>query len=48
MHDLLFENQDALEEGDLYTYAGVLGLDTGRFERELSSRLYVNAWTGMS
>jgi protein-disulfide isomerase len=40
MHDQLFENQDALEEGDLYGYAGVLGLDTGRFERELSDRRY--------
>jgi len=40
MHDLLFEHQDALEERDLYAYAGVLGLDTGRFERALSSRLH--------
>ncbi|MDF2458193.1 MAG: Periplasmic thiol:disulfide interchange protein DsbA [Nitrospira sp.] len=40
MHDVLFENQDALEDGDLYAYAGVLGLDAGRFERELSSRFY--------
>ena len=40
MHDLLFEHQDALEEGDLYAYAGVLGLDTGRFERELVSRVH--------
>ena len=24
-----------LEEGDLYAYAGILGLDAGRFEREL-------------
>ena len=40
MHDLLFEHQDALEEGDLYAYAGVLGLDTGRFERELVGRVH--------
>lgn len=40
MHDLLFENQDALEEDDLYAYAEVLGLDKGRFRRELHSRLY--------
>ena len=40
MHDLLFEHQDALEERDLYAYAGVLGLDAGQFEREISSRLH--------
>jgi protein-disulfide isomerase len=40
MHDLLFENQDALEEDDLYAYAGVLGLDNARFEQALSSRIY--------
>jgi protein-disulfide isomerase len=28
MHDVLFENQDALKEGDLYAYAEGLGLDT--------------------
>jgi protein-disulfide isomerase len=40
MHDLLFENQDALAENDLVRYAGMLGLDTARFKDELSRKLY--------
>lgn len=40
MHDLLFENQDALEEGDLYAYAESLDLDVARFERELVGRVH--------
>jgi protein-disulfide isomerase len=40
MHDLLFENQDALREDDLETYAGMLGLDTARFKDELSRKVY--------
>jgi protein-disulfide isomerase len=40
MHDLLFENQDALAEDDLEGYAGMLGLDTARFRDELSRKLY--------
>jgi protein-disulfide isomerase len=40
MHDLLFEHQDALEAGDLYTYAESLDLDVGRFERELVGRVH--------
>ncbi len=40
MHDLLFENQDALGEGDLEGYAEVLGLDTARFNDELRRKLY--------
>jgi len=35
MHDLLFENQDALEDEDLLRYAGELGLDLKRFARDL-------------
>jgi formate-nitrite transporter family protein len=35
MHDLLFENQHALEPKDLVRYATQLGLDTGRFQKEL-------------
>jgi protein-disulfide isomerase len=35
MHSMLFENQHALEHGDLVRYAGVLGLDVARFENEL-------------
>jgi protein-disulfide isomerase len=40
MHDLLFENQDALEERDLYAYAESLDLDLARFDRELHDRVY--------
>jgi protein-disulfide isomerase len=35
MHDLLFTHQDALQLADLIRYAADLGLDTGRFERDL-------------
>jgi Na+/H+ antiporter NhaA len=35
MHDLLLENQDALEPNDLIAYAGRLGLDVERFEADL-------------
>ena len=35
MHDLLLENQTALDEGDLLAYAVTLGLDLERFERDL-------------
>jgi NhaA family Na+:H+ antiporter len=40
MHDLLFERQDALDEGDLIQYAIELGLDAERFERELPDHVY--------
>ena len=40
MHDLLFENQDALEDSDLLRYAVTLKLDAKRFERELAAGLY--------
>ena len=35
MHDLLFENQDALKPEQLMSYAAQLGLDVERFTREL-------------
>ncbi len=35
MHDLLYENQRALDQMHLLGYAGELGLDTQRFVREL-------------
>jgi protein-disulfide isomerase len=35
MHDLLFENQDALDDGSLAEYAGSLGLDARRFMAEV-------------
>ena len=42
MHDLLFENQKALEHDDLVGYAQQLDLDVDRFERELSDHTYVD------
>jgi protein-disulfide isomerase len=35
MHDMLFENQDALEPGDLLNYAQKLDLDIGRLQAAL-------------
>ncbi len=40
MHSLLFDNQQALEDGDLIEYANKLQLDVPRILRELSDRLY--------
>ncbi len=40
MHDLLFQNQNALKRKNLLAYAGNLGLDTDRFSRELKKRVY--------
>jgi protein-disulfide isomerase len=34
MHELLFHRQKALEDGDLLTYAGEIGLDLDRFESD--------------
>jgi protein-disulfide isomerase len=42
MHDLLFENQDALEDSDLLRYAVALKLDGERFAKELSAGLYTD------
>jgi protein-disulfide isomerase len=36
MHDMLFENQDALEEEDLLQYAAAIDLDVEQFARDLS------------
>jgi len=36
MHDLLFRNQQALEDADLLRYADALGLDLPRFVSELA------------
>ena len=36
MHDLLYENQDNLEDADLAGYAAKLGLDKTRFAADLS------------
>lgn len=35
MHDMLFENQNALEDEDLLAYASELGLDMTRFQTEI-------------
>jgi protein-disulfide isomerase len=37
MHDMLFENQTALEPDDLVGYAKSIGLDITRFERDLEA-----------
>ena len=39
MHDLVFENQDALGKDDLCRYAEALRLDLTRFEQELRDRM---------
>ena len=40
MHDILFENQSALEDSDLVEYAGRLGLQVTPFERDLKNGVY--------
>jgi protein-disulfide isomerase len=40
MHDLLLENQDALDVDDLIGYAGQLGLDVERFANDLRARVH--------
>jgi uncharacterized OsmC-like protein len=37
MHDLLFENQATLSRAEISRLAGTLGLDLGRFDRELDA-----------
>ncbi|HYU52166.1 MAG TPA: thioredoxin domain-containing protein, partial [Gemmatimonadaceae bacterium] len=37
MHDVLFHNQDALEDADLLTHAASIGIDAQRVARELSA-----------
>jgi protein-disulfide isomerase len=37
MHDLLYENQDALDDQDLVRYASALKLDVPRFVKEMKS-----------
>jgi protein-disulfide isomerase len=37
MHDLLFENQEALEDEDILSYAETLGLDVTRLANEIQS-----------
>ena len=40
MHDVIFENQGALETDDLLRYAEDLGLDVDRFASELDREVY--------
>lgn len=40
MHDLLFQNQQALKRKNLVAYAENLGLDVNRFRTELKQRVY--------
>ena len=42
MHDLLFENQQALEDEDLMEYAALVGLDIPRFVREMREGRYLS------
>lgn len=42
MHDVLFENQAALENGFLVEYADKLGLDTLRFLHDVSQHIFAN------
>lgn len=40
MHDVLYENQTALEPENLVEYGSSLGLDIGRLTRELNEHVY--------
>jgi protein-disulfide isomerase len=42
MHDALYENQQALEPENLAAYASALGLDMGRFTREMNDHIYTS------
>jgi protein-disulfide isomerase len=42
MHDLLFDNQDALEIGDLRNYGKLLALDMARFDHALTAHTYAD------
>jgi protein-disulfide isomerase len=41
MHDLLFENQEALEDDNLIEYARAIDLDVPRFVRDLESNAHL-------
>jgi protein-disulfide isomerase len=41
MHDLLYENQEALEAENLLKYASAIGLDLHRFNRDLSEHIFM-------
>lgn len=41
MHELLFENQEHLEDADLVRYARSLGVDVTRFEQEMAAHTHL-------
>lgn len=43
MHALLLENQDALAASDLMRYAAMLGIDIGRFSRDIRTGMYLSS-----
>jgi len=40
MHDLLYENQRRLGDQDLHAYAEQLGIDVGRFDKDLAEHVH--------
>ncbi|HZT44009.1 MAG TPA: thioredoxin domain-containing protein [Chthonomonadaceae bacterium] len=42
MHDILFERQEALDDPDLVDYAGAIGLDTGRFIKDMEEGVFAD------
>ena len=46
MHAYLFAHQQSLEQADLLQYARDLGLDTARFEQDLSTHAYLGRING--
>jgi len=40
MHDVLFKNQDALDDEDLVRYAAAIGLDKSQFVTDLAENAY--------
>ena len=42
MHDMLFENQDALEDDDLIAYADKIGIDSEQLSRDLENGVYAD------
>ena len=40
MHDMLYENQEALDDEDLVQYAGAVGLDPSRFASEFAKHAH--------
>ena len=42
MHDMLYENQEALDPENLVEYATELGLDIPRFTREMNEHVYAS------